>query len=59
MFGKNDNDEIVAQAFYRVEDGCAKVAGVMTKKEERCKGYAANLIYYLTNKALEHKESTQ
>ena len=49
---KNDNDEIVAQAFYRVEDGCAKVAGVMTKKEERCKGYAANLIYHLTNDAL-------
>jgi len=49
---KNDNDEIVAQAFYRVEDECAKVAGVMTRSDQRCKGYAANLIYHLTNKAL-------
>lgn len=50
---KNDNDKIVAQAFYSVLDGNAKVAGVYTLPEERGKGYAANLIYELTNKILE------
>ena len=49
---KNDNGEIVAQAFYRIIDGIAKIAGVYTKEDERCKGYAANLIYQLTNKVL-------
>ena len=49
---KNKNDVIVASAFYRLIDGNAKVAGVYTKKSERSKGYAANLIYELTNKLL-------
>ena len=49
---KNANDEIVAQADYKVLDGNAKVAGVYTTPEARGKGYAANLIYHLTNKAL-------
>ena len=49
---KNKNDEIVASAFYRLLDGNAKVAGVYTKNSERGKGYAANLIYELTNKLL-------
>jgi len=49
---KNEKDEIVASAFYRLIDGNAKVAGVYTKKSERGKGYAANLIYELTNKLL-------
>ena len=50
---KNSNNEIVAQAFYRLIDNNAKIAGVYTKESERCKGYAANLIYYLTNLALD------
>ena len=50
---KNDNSEIVAQAFYRIVDGNAKIAGVYTLPEARGKGYAANLIYNLTNILLE------
>lgn len=50
---KNSNDEIVAQACYKIVDGNAKFAGVYTKPESRGKGYAANLIYALTNKLLE------
>jgi len=49
---KNDSGKIVAQAIYRITDGGAKVAGVYTPPEERCKGYAANLIYNLTDKLL-------
>lgn len=49
---KNDNDEIVAQACYKIVDGNAKFAGVYTKPESRGKGYAANLIYALTSKLL-------
>ena len=49
---KNKDNKIVAQAFYRVIDGNAKIAGVYTLPEERGKGYAANLIYVLTNKVL-------
>lgn len=33
-------------------DGNARVAGVYTKDDQRGKGYAANLIYELTNKLL-------
>lgn len=49
---KNKEDKIVSQAFYRLIDGNAKIAGVRTLVEERGKGYAANLIYELTNKVL-------
>lgn len=49
---KNSNDEIVCQANYSVVDGNAKMSGVYTIPEARGKGYAANLIYQLTNKAL-------
>ncbi len=49
---KNKDNNIVSQAFYKVIEGNAKVSGVYTPVEERKKGYAANLIYNLTNKAL-------
>lgn len=49
---KNKDNKIVSQAFYRLVDGNAKIAGVRTLIEERGKGYAANLIYELTNKVL-------
>ncbi len=45
---KNKDDQIVSFAFYDVLDDKAKTAGVYTPKEERCKGYAANLIYEMT-----------
>ena len=49
---KDANDKIVCQANYSVIDGNAKMAGVYTTPEARGKGYAANIIYQLTNKAL-------
>ena len=49
---KNANGKIVSQAFYNVIDGDAKIRGVYTLEDERGKGYAANLIYNLTNKVL-------
>lgn len=49
---KNDNGEIVCQANYSVIDGNAKMSGVYTIPEARGKGYASNIIYQLTNKAL-------
>ena len=49
---KNANNEVVAQAYYKLIDDGAKIAGVYTKEDERCKGYAANLIYHLTNEIL-------
>lgn len=50
---KNKDNKIVSQAFYRLIDGNANISGVRTLIEERRKGYAANLIYHLTNKILE------
>lgn len=49
---KNDNDEIVAQATYKIADGNAKIGSVYTTPSERGKGYAANLIYTITNELL-------
>lgn len=49
---KNSDNKIVAQAFYSVADGNAKISGVYTIPEARGKGYAASLIYQLTNKVL-------
>lgn len=49
---KNSDNKIVAQAFYSVVDGNAKISGVYTTPEARGKGYAASLIYQLTNKVL-------
>ena len=50
---KNNENQIIAQAFYKVVDGNAKISGVYTVPEARGKGYAANLIYQLTNKVLQ------
>ena len=50
---KNSKDNIVAQAFYKVLDNNAKISGVYTLPEKRGKGYAANIIYVLTNKMLQ------
>ena len=50
---KNNENQIVTQAFYKVVDGNAKISGVYTMPEARGKGYAANLIYQLTNKVLQ------
>ena len=49
---KNDKGDIVCQANYSVTEGNAKMGGVYTLPEARGKGYAANIIYELTNKAL-------
>lgn len=49
---KNKNNKIVSIAFYDVLDNKAKLAGVYTPKDERNKGYAANLIYSITNEIL-------
>lgn len=49
---KNVSGKIVAQATYIITDGNAKISGVYTLPDERGKGYAANLIYILTNKVL-------
>lgn len=49
---KNSSGKIVAQATYIITDGNAKISGVYTLPDERGKGYAANLIYILTNKVL-------
>ena len=50
---KNNKEEIVAQASYKILAGNAKITGVYTLPEERGKRYAANLIYNLTSKVLE------
>lgn len=49
---RNNDHKIVAQAYYSVVSGNAKMAGVYTAIDARNKGYAANLIYNLTNDAL-------
>lgn len=49
---KNKNDKIVSMVFYDIMDDKAKLSGVYTPKEERCKGYAANLIYEVTKEIL-------
>ena len=45
---KNSNGKIVSMASYSVTENQAKVSHVYTPKEERRKGYAANLIYEIT-----------
>ena len=49
---KNEKDKIVCMVNYSVVDGQAKLSHVYTPVEERAKGYAANLIYAVTNKLL-------
>jgi predicted GNAT family acetyltransferase len=49
---KNCCDKIVCMAGYNVVENQAKIGAVFTPKEERKKGYAANLIYHMTNDLL-------
>ena len=52
---KNDNDKIVSMAVLNTNLQFARINHVYTPIEERCKGYAKNLIFVLTNKALKDK----
>lgn len=49
---KNSNNKIVCMAGYRITQNQAKLNHVYTPTEERRKGYAANLIYLMTNDLL-------
>ncbi len=49
---RNMDNKIVAMAGYNVVNDQAKINAVYTPKEERRKGYAANLIYLMTNDIL-------
>ncbi len=46
---RNSNGKIVCMANYKEIDGQAKLSHVYTPTDERRKGYAANLIYCMTN----------
>ena len=49
---RNSNDKIVCMAGYGIVENQAKLNHVYTPIEERKKGYAANLIYLMTNDLL-------
>ena len=49
---RNLEDKIVSMANCRITGEKAKVGMVYTPPQERCKGYAANLIYHITNRLL-------
>ena len=49
---KNNSGKIVCMTYYIVTDNLAKISHVYTPVEERGKGYAANLIYNVTNNLL-------
>ena len=50
---RNPQGKIVSMVAYGVTDNQAKLSHVYTPVEERKKGYAANLIYLITNQLLE------
>ncbi|MBR3887718.1 MAG: GNAT family N-acetyltransferase [Clostridia bacterium] len=50
---KNKEGKIVCMAGYKLLDEQARIGHVYTPKEERRKGYAANLIYQITKELLE------
>lgn len=50
---RNAENKIVCMASYSITDKQAKINHVYTPVEERKKGYAANLIYLMTNDILE------
>ena len=52
---RNNNGKIVSMASYGVVDNQAKLSHVYTPIDERKKGFAANLIYEMTNLILEQK----
>ncbi|MBR1884156.1 MAG: GNAT family N-acetyltransferase [Clostridia bacterium] len=49
---RNHNNKIVCMAGYNTVEEQAKINAVYTPKEERKKGYAANLIYLMSNDIL-------
>lgn len=49
----DDNDKIVCTAVLKTNDKFARINHVYTPVESRCKGYAKNLIYVLTQKAID------
>ena len=49
---RNAENKIVCMASYRITEEQAKINHVYTPTEERKKGYAANLIYLMTNEIL-------
>ena len=49
---RNAENKIVCMASYRITEEQAKINHVYTPVEERKKGYAANLIYLMTNEIL-------
>lgn len=50
---RNQDNKIVCMASYRLTGNQAKITHVYTPIDERRKGYAANLIYLMTNDILE------
>ncbi len=50
---RNPNGKVVCMVYYGVNGNQAKLSHVYTPVEERQKGYAANLIYLVTNIVLE------
>ena len=50
---RDENNKIVCTAVLKTNLQFARINHVYTPVEERCKGYAKNLIYVLTNKALD------
>lgn len=50
---RDENNKIVSTAVLKTNLQFARINHVYTPVEERCKGYAKNLIYVLTNKALD------
>lgn len=50
---RNQENKIVCMANYRIIENQAKLGHVYTPLEERKKGYAANLIYLITNELLD------
>lgn len=49
---RNKYGKVVCMVSYDVFNDCAKLGNVYTPKEERRKGYCANLVYYVTNELL-------
>ena len=50
---RNEAGKIVSMADYKITESQAKIGAVYTPKEERCKGYASNLIHDITKLLLE------
>lgn len=49
----NNDEKIVSMAHYKSANGQSTINTVYTPRDERRRGYAANLVYYLTSKILD------